>query len=158
MIDPIRLRIHEPNGLNWLAKGPMLARPWRASSVGLDRDDPLAALEAFGGEELRLDVGRAGGRLFLNNVSLGADASLVHHELKLFDLGARQKLTEGRLHLYSAGGLLPTAWDERVGETFELEGPRGLQAAIDGEPTELETPLRLRVQPRSLRVLVPPGR
>jgi len=80
------------------------------------------------------------------------------YELRLFDLGARRKLTEGRLHLYAAGGLLPTAWEERVGETFELDGPRGLQAAIDGEPTELATPVALRVQRRALRVLVPPGR
>jgi diacylglycerol kinase family enzyme len=46
--------------------------------VGLDRDDPLAALAAFSGEERRIDVGRANGRLFLNNVSVGIYASLVH--------------------------------------------------------------------------------
>jgi len=185
---------------------PFGTRNHFARDVGLDRDDPFAALEAFGGEELRIDVGRAGERLFLNNVSVGAYASLVHrrearrrrreslarlralmrtirhphrlrlrvngeplaarvvvvannaYELRLFDLGARRKLTEGRLHLYAAGGLLPTAWEERVGETFELDGPRGLQAAIDGEPTELATPVALRVQRRALRVLVPPGR
>jgi len=185
---------------------PFGTRNHFARDVGLDRDDPFAALEAFGGEELQIDVGRAGERLFLNNVSVGAYASLVRrrearrrrreslarlralmrtirhpyrlrlrvngeplaarvvvvannaYELRLFDLGARRKLTEGRLHLYAAGGLLPTAWEERVGETFELDGPRGLQAAIDGEPTELATPVALRVQRRALRVLVPPGR
>ena len=45
-----------------------------------------------------------------------------------------------------------------MGETFELDGPPGLQAAIDGEPTEFTTPFSLRVQRRALRVLVPPGR
>ena len=49
-----------------------------ARDIGLDRDDPLAALAGFEGEERRIDVGRAGDRQFLNNVSLGLYASLVH--------------------------------------------------------------------------------
>ena len=49
-----------------------------ARDLGLDRDDPLAALRAFGGREHRIDVGRVGDRLFLNNVSLGLYARLVH--------------------------------------------------------------------------------
>jgi diacylglycerol kinase family enzyme len=49
-----------------------------ARDLGLDRDDPLAALEGFAGEERRVDVGRAGERRFLNNVSLGLYATLVH--------------------------------------------------------------------------------
>jgi diacylglycerol kinase family enzyme len=49
-----------------------------ARDLGLDRDDPVAALDAFDGEERRIDVGRAGDRLFLNNVSLGLYALLVH--------------------------------------------------------------------------------
>jgi diacylglycerol kinase family enzyme len=184
---------------------PFGTRNHFARDLGLDRADPLAALAAFGGEERPIDVGRVGGRLFLNNVSLGAYASLVHrreahrrrsdalagirallrtpahprplrlrvdgkpvsarvvliannaYELRLFDLGARPNLTEGRLHLYSAGGLLPTDWDERVGQVFELDGPTALQAAIDGEPVELQLPLLCRLEPRALRVLVPPG-
>src|SRR5205823_12275270 len=36
------------------------------------------ALAAFAGDERRIDVGRADERLFLNNVSFGAYASLVH--------------------------------------------------------------------------------
>jgi diacylglycerol kinase family enzyme len=50
-----------------------------ARDVGLDRDDPVGALAAFdGGVERRIDVGRAGERVFLNNVSLGVYAGLVH--------------------------------------------------------------------------------
>ena len=49
-----------------------------ARDLGLDRDDPLAALAAFDGTERRIDVGRVNGRLFLNNVVLGLYASLVH--------------------------------------------------------------------------------
>jgi len=58
---------------------------------------------------------------------------------------------------YSAGGLLPTDWDERVGQVFELDGPPVLQAAIDGEPVEVQLPLVCRLEPRTLRVLVPPN-
>ena len=184
---------------------PFGTRNHFARDLGLDRADPLAALAAFGGEERRIDVGRVGERLFLNNVSLGAYASLVHrreahrrrrdalagirallqtpahphplrlrvdgkpvsarvvliannaYELRLFDLGARPNLSEGRLHLYFAGGLLPTDWDERVGQVFELDGPPVLQAAIDGEPAELTAPLVCRLEPGALRVLVPPS-
>jgi diacylglycerol kinase family enzyme len=58
---------------------PFGTRNHFARDIGLDRDDPLAALDAFsGGEERRIDVGRANGRLFLNNVSLGLYARLVH--------------------------------------------------------------------------------
>ena len=184
---------------------PFGTRNHFARDLGLHRADPLAALAAFGGEERRIDVGRIGERLFLNNVSLGAYASLVHrreahrrrrdalagmrallrtpahprplrlrvdgkpvsarvvliannaYELRLFDLGARPNLTEGRLHLYSAGGILPTDWDERVGHVFELDGGPVLEAAIDGEPVEIELPLVCRLEPGALRVLVPPS-
>jgi diacylglycerol kinase family enzyme len=184
---------------------PFGTRNHFARDLGLDRDDPIAALGAFAGKERRVDAGRVGGRLFLNNVSFGVYASLVHrreahrrrrdalarlrallrtlrhphrlhlrvdgdelvarvvlvannpYELNLFDLGARESLNEGKLHLYSAQGLLPRSWDERVGETFRLEGPRALSAAVDGEPEELETPLECRIEPGALRVLVPPG-
>ncbi|MGN6429746.1 MAG: diacylglycerol/lipid kinase family protein [Gaiellaceae bacterium] len=185
---------------------PLGTRNHFARDLGLDRRDPVAALDAFAGEERRVDVGRAGERLFLNNVSIGSYASLVHgrevhrrrreslatarallrtlhqphrlrlrvdgetlavrvvlvannsYELKLFELGARNNLTGGRLHLYSASGLLPTDWQERIGERFEVAGNGTLRAAIDGEPVELETPLVCRVEPAALRVLVPPGR
>ena len=185
---------------------PFGTRNHFARDLGLDRRDPTAALEAFAGDERRIDVGRAGERLFLNNVSIGAYASLVHgreahrrrreslatarallrtlrhphrlrlrvdgevlaarvvlvannaYELKLFELGARNGLTGGRLHLYSAPGLLPTDWQERVGERFELAHTETLRAAIDGEPFELETPLVCRMEPAALRVLVPPSR
>lgn len=177
-----------------------------ARDAGIERRDPLGALAAFDGTERAIDAGRAGDRVFLNNVSLGAYASLVHrreahrrrremlagvrallrmpahplplrlrvdgeplsarvvlvannaYELRLFDLGGRPSLTEGRLRLYSAHGLLPTAWDERAGQRFELDGPSVVQAAIDGEPLELRLPLVFRVETQALRVLVPPSR
>jgi diacylglycerol kinase family enzyme len=183
---------------------PFGTRNHFARDLGLDRDDPLGALASFAGEERRIDVGRANGRLFLNNVSFGAYASLVHrrerhrrrrdalargrallrtlrhphrlrltiggqpvaarvilvannaYDLRLFELGARDSLTEGRLHLYSAGGLLPTAWEERAAESFEFGGRGPLAGAIDGEPVRLERPFTCRIDPQALRVLVPP--
>jgi diacylglycerol kinase family enzyme len=185
---------------------PIGTRNHFARDVGVYGVDPRRALEAFVGDERRIDVGRAGDRLFLNNVSIGAYGSLVHrreehrrrremlaglralvrmpahplplrlrvdgeplparvvlvannaYQVRLFDLGGRPNLAEGRLHLYSAAGLLPTEWGERSGETFELDGPGVVEAAIDGEPVELRLPLTCRLEPKALRVLVPPGR
>jgi diacylglycerol kinase family enzyme len=48
-----------------------------AGDLGLDRSDPVAALDAFAGPERRVDVGMVGDRMFMNNVSLGAYADLV---------------------------------------------------------------------------------
>jgi diacylglycerol kinase family enzyme len=187
---------------------PFGTRNHLARDVGLDRDDPIAALDAFGsGRERRVDLGRVNGRAFLNNVSLGLYARLVHRreghrrrrealarlralallardrsslgltvdgdpvethvalvannavQLDLFSLGERERLDEGLLHLNLAHGLLPGSWEERTGERFVIDSRRGsLQAAIDGEPAELETPLEFTIEPRALRVLLPPGR
>jgi len=58
---------------------PFGTRNHFARDLGLDRADPLAALDAFtDGVERRVDAGRAGGRVFLNNLSLGVYAGLVH--------------------------------------------------------------------------------
>ena len=178
---------------------PFGTRNHFARDIGLDRDDPIAALRAFDGTERRIDVGRASGRLFLNNVSLGVYARLVHrreehrrrreafarlrawaillthreplgitidgdhvesrivlvannaYQLDLPSIGERERLDEGALHLYVPG-------DERVAERFVVDASVGrLQAAVDGEPDELETPIDFEVEARALRVLVPDG-
>ena len=61
-----------------LVVGPFGTENHFARDLGLHRDDPLAALDAFGGEERRVDAATVGGRVFLNNVSLGIYASMVH--------------------------------------------------------------------------------
>jgi diacylglycerol kinase family enzyme len=176
-----------------------------ARDLGLDRDDPLAALEAFSGVERRVDVGRADGALFLNNLVLGLYATLVHrrehhrrrqdalaslralllvarerrreqqftvdgipvqasvvlvannaYELDLFSVGERDRLDEGRLHLYVAHGWQPRRWEERSGTEFTIEAATPFRAAMDGDPAELASPLRVAIEPRALRVLVPP--
>lgn len=181
---------------------PFGTRNHFARDLGLDRDAPIAALRAFGGRERRIDVGRAADRLFLNNVSLGIYASLVHrregnrrrrnafarvrawailvthrqplgitidgdriesrlvlvannaYELELPSLGSRERLDEGQLYLYSPGAD-PA---ERRGKTFRIDAAEhSLQAAIDGEPEVLQTPIEFTIEPGALRVLVPPG-
>jgi diacylglycerol kinase family enzyme len=176
-----------------------------ARDLGLDRNDPLAALEAFSGSERSTDVGRVNGKVFLNNVVLGLYATLVHrrehhrrrqdalaslralllllrergrepafsvdehpvrasvvlvannaYELDLFSVGERERLDEGRLYLYVAHGWQPRRWEERSGSEFTIEGRSPLRAAIDGDPAELESPLHFSIEPRALRVLVPP--
>lgn len=85
-----------------------------ARDLGLGRNDPLAALDAFEGEERRVDVGRAGERRFLNNVSLGLYAALVHrreHHRR------RREALAGLRALWLGQRRRPGAW-----------------ARIDGEP------------------------
>lgn len=59
---------------------PLGTRNHFARDLGIDPADPVAALDAFDGPERRIDVGRVNGRVFLNNVSLGAYAAAVHEE------------------------------------------------------------------------------
>ena len=181
---------------------PFGTRNHFARDLGLDRNDPIGALDAFGGTERRIDVGRADERLFLNNVSLGLYARLVHRRehhrrrrvtfarlrawaivvthrhplgitidgdpvesrvvlvannayvIDLPTIGARDRLDEGKLHVYSP----QSEPAERVGERFVLNAAAGkLEAAVDGEPDVLPMPCEFRVEPRALRVLVPPG-
>jgi hypothetical protein len=74
------------------------------------------------------------------------------YTLDLPSVGEREQLDEGRLHLYLPG-------DERASERFVVDAAAGrLEAAVDGEPDVLETPIDFRVEPRALRVLVPDGR
>ncbi|MGI9668004.1 MAG: diacylglycerol/lipid kinase family protein [Acidimicrobiia bacterium] len=60
---------------------PVGTRNHFALDLGLDRDDPLSALEALrDGEEILIDYGVAANRPFLNNVSFGVYAQAVHRE------------------------------------------------------------------------------
>src|SRR5919201_594553 len=173
-----------------------------ARDNGIDPNVPVAALDAYRGHERRVDVGCANDRLFLNNVSLGAYARLVHRRerhrrrrealarvrawvallthreplgitvdgvsvdarlvlvgnnayvLEPPTIGARARLDEAILALYVVQGGV----DERRGQRFVVDARAGrIDAAVDGEPEVLATPIDFRVQPRALRLLVPPG-
>jgi diacylglycerol kinase family enzyme len=52
-----------------------------AQDLGLDRDDPVGALDAFtDGVERRVDLAAVNGRVFVNNVSLGLYAGVVQSD------------------------------------------------------------------------------
>lgn len=58
---------------------PFGTRNHFALDLGLDRSDPVAALEGFtAGNERRVDVGWLGDRVFLNNLTFGVYAEAVH--------------------------------------------------------------------------------
>ena len=92
---------------------PFGTRNHFARDLGLDRDDPLAALEAFAGMERRVDVGRVGDRLFLNNVSLGLYALLVHR---------RERHRRRRDALARLRALLLVAREHRGKDSFVVDG------------------------------------
>ena len=57
---------------------PVGTRNHFAMDIGLDRDDPLAALQAVvKPSSLAIDYARIGGRIFLNNVSFGVYATAI---------------------------------------------------------------------------------
>ncbi|MDQ3778472.1 MAG: diacylglycerol kinase, partial [Actinomycetota bacterium] len=97
---------------------PFGTRNHFARDLGLDRNDPLAALDAFRGVERRIDVGRVGDRLFLNNVSLGVYAFLVHRR----ERHRRRRNAFARLR-----ALLLTAVDRNE-----------LGLVVDGEPVDAQ--------------------
>ena len=86
---------------------PFGTRNHFARDLGLDRDDPLAALDAFAGTERQVDVGRVNGRPFLNNVSLGMYAQLVHeregHRRRRETLARARALLIALRHLSTRG-------------------------------------------------------
>ena len=60
---------------------PAGTRNHLALDLGVDRDDVVGSLDAFvDGYERRVDVGRCGGRVFVNNVSLGVYARIVQSD------------------------------------------------------------------------------
>ena len=98
---------------------PFVCIPWGtrnhfALDAGLPADDPLAAVAAFGGAERRVDVGRVGDRVFLNNVSLGVYGRLVHRR----ERGRRRDEAFARLR-----ALATSLWrDRRWTRRFRVDG------------------------------------
>jgi diacylglycerol kinase family enzyme len=98
---------------------PFGTRNHFARDLGLDRDDPIRALDAFtGGEERRIDVGRVGDDLFLNNVSLGLYSDLVHRR----EHHRRRRVALARLRALAV----------------LARHPRGIRLAVDGKPVDAQ--------------------
>jgi diacylglycerol kinase family enzyme len=201
-----------------------------ARDLGLPADVDGAVAVIAAGVAREVDVGDGGGRIFVNNASMGlyteavedrerirarsgtgkwramARAALTtlrrfplmrvelrmldgavrlttplvfvgnnRYDMRLFALGRRQALDEGRLWLYVARdggrvgflglagrallGRLDQARDFlalAVGEVEIGDRRRTMRVAFDGEPCEVASPLRLAIRPRALRVFAPP--
>ena len=175
--------------------GRATTSPATSGSTGTIRS---RALDAFGGEERRVDVGRVGERRFLNNVSLGVYASLVHrrerhrrrrealarapralaepgagaagvwaqldgepvrarvvlvannaYELEPLLVGERERLDEGRLHLYSGRGWLRATGASEARRAFAIDARRdGSRRRSTASRRTLETPVELAIEPR----------
>jgi diacylglycerol kinase family enzyme len=105
---------------------PFVCIPWGtrnhfATDAGLDADDPLGVLAAFCGPERRVDVGRFGERVFLNNVSLGVYGRLVHRREQ------RRRRNEAFARLRA---LAVSLWrDHRWERGFRIDG-RSIRASV----------------------------
>ena len=85
-----------------------------AMDLGLDRSDPAKALDAaFGGVEVKVDVGRIGGKLFLNNVSFGIYANAIA------ETGYREHRAESMMEAVEQGVVDPDS-------QFSVEDPDGV--------------------------------
>jgi diacylglycerol kinase family enzyme len=107
-----------------------------ALDLGLERKDVRAALEAFGDAvERRIDLATVDGRIFVNNASLGAYATIVQSE------------SYRQAKLGTAAALLPDLLGPAA-PTFDLryDGP-------DGQPQETADLLLVSNNPYALRTL-----
>jgi diacylglycerol kinase family enzyme len=122
------------------------------------RRDAFAQLRAL----LLLAENPRGMQLSVDGRDVDAHVALVAnnaYKLELFSLVERERLDAGCLFLYFAHSWRPREWEERSCERVTIDaGGHQIDAAIDGEPTSLKTPLDFSIEPRALRVLVPaPG-
>jgi Diacylglycerol kinase catalytic domain len=139
-----------------------------ALDLGVDREDPVGALDAFvDGGERYVDLGEVNGQVFVNNVSLGVYAEAVSQDdYNAYRLGptlgsgTRPHLDRGVLgivdfHPPIAGEPESAArWRELTAAELEIECDSSIPVAIDGEPAILEPPLRFRIRPKALRARV----
>lgn len=105
-----------------LAILPLGTRNHLARALGVPLDLTEAAMVAASGERRRMDLGRAGERIFINNASIGLYPKLVRERDK------RQ--------LPKWLGTIPAAW--RVMRTMQ---PQHYLLTIDGRARRIRTPL-----------------
>ena len=101
---------------------PFGTRNHFARDLGLDVEDPIAALAAFDGEERRVDIGRGGDHWFVNNISLGLYASFVHDPAR-----------KTRNRLVALARMLPAAFGRSrtpLDLSLEVEGRREHRSAL----------------------------
>jgi diacylglycerol kinase family enzyme len=130
----------------------------------------IAAFRRYPFLTVRLDVGGTKRVAVTPLVFVGNN----EYTMEGFDIGARERIDRGRLSIYiirkhgraslvrlavaAVVGRLSQEGDfEAFTETeFVIEtGHKRILVAADGEVQRMETPLRYRIRPRSLRVIVP---
>ena len=120
-----------------LAVLPLGTRNHLARELGIPLDLTEAAGVAATGERRRIDLGRAGGRVFVNNASIGLYPRLVRER--------------DRHRLPRWLGTIPAAW-----QVLRTMRPLHLRLTIDGQRREVRTPLlfvgnnRYSLDPRHL--------
>lgn len=114
-----------------------------ARDLGLDIDDPVGSLDAFGeGVERRIDLGRVNDRVFVNNVSLGVYGTIV------------QSPDYSDAKLKTAAEMLPDLLGEGAPPTLTFTGPDGAEHSgaqliqVSNNPYELESFATLASRPR----------
>ena len=117
-----------------------------AHDLGLDRGAPLEALDAYDaetGQERRVDLATVGERVFVNNVSLGAYAEMVHEPGYR---AAKLATAHAVLPVGLRGAAVPRPVTVRDPDGRVHSGP--LLLLIANNPYELRPPLRLGGRPR----------
>jgi len=126
-----------------------------ALDAGIDLERPVDAVDAFAGTETRVDIGRANGQVFLNNLSIGLYGDLVADP----DY-RRRKLSVGWRTLLRALADRDRRTDLRISspDGDALEGV--LVAIVANNPHELRRDARLgrrsRLDTGSLQVTAAP--
>jgi diacylglycerol kinase family enzyme len=111
-----------------------------ARDLGLDRDDVMGALQAFGdGMERRIDLATVSGRIFVNNASMGLYAAMV------------QSPAYRAAKLNTALDMLPALMGPEAGE-FDLQFQRP-----DSKRQESADVLLVSNNPYAMRTLAGPG-
>jgi diacylglycerol kinase family enzyme len=92
------------------------------------------------------------------SVDVSQRRSLQTGQLGVFAVNASSGVEAARLMAQSAVGLRghDPGWHEYACESFEVRSRAGSAfAGVDGEALDMPTPLRFRIHPRGMRVLVP---
>lgn len=155
-----RIVKHREDRQERLGRGKLPALVW-ATIHALRRHRPLDVILSVDGREIR----RSTAFVFVgNNV----------YDMEGFDIGTRQRLDGGELSVYLSRAVRPfellalgfRALFGRLKDakgfeslrtpelTIETRG-REIRVATDGEIAMVETPLRYRIRPRALKVVVP---
>jgi diacylglycerol kinase family enzyme len=122
---------------------PVGTRMSFARDLGLDIEDPVRSLDAFGESvERRIDLGRANGQVFVNNVSLGVYGSIV------------QSPDYRDAKLKTAADMLPDLLGEGALSKLTFTGPDGAEHSgaqliqVSNNPYELESLAAFASRPR----------